>query len=98
MTEIRFDGDARWDGDQLVFWATRGTERIRCLIGRRSINDLPGFTHATSQEINTRRQELVRLLKQNASNMIRDGKYDPDLTIKSVRVYWEEKNLELKRA
>jgi hypothetical protein len=91
MPAIEFDADAHWDGDQLIFWANRDGERIRCLIGRRSINDLPGFTTASSQEINARKLELAALIKPNATNMISAGKYSPDLTIKTVQVYWEEK-------
>jgi hypothetical protein len=91
MPVIKFDADAHWDGDQLIFWASRDGERIRCLIGRRSINDLPGFTTASSQEIGARKLELVALIKPNAANMILAGKYSPDLKIKTVQVYWEEK-------
>ena len=90
MAKMSFDDDANWDGECLIFWATRGTERIRCWIGRKSINGLPGFTNSSSQEIGVRKQELSELLKPTASRMIAAGKYGPDLNIKTVEVYWEE--------
>jgi hypothetical protein len=91
MSAITFDDEVHWDGDDLTFWANRGTERIRCQIGRKSINGLPGFTNATSQEIGIRKVELAELIKPNASRMILAGKYNRDLIIKTVQVYWEER-------
>jgi len=89
MSAITFDNEAHWDGEKVTFWANYGTDRIRCQIGRKSINGLPGFTNAASREIDMRMSELIDLIKPNAARMILAGKYKPDLAIKTVQVYWE---------
>ena len=86
MTAISFDDDAYWDGQHLIFWASRGNDRTRCRMGRSSINGLPGFTNASSQEIDMRKSELAELLKPFASRKISAGEYIPDLRIRTVEV------------
>jgi hypothetical protein len=63
MSAIRFDDEAAWNGDFLVFWAWRGSAHIRCQARRRAINELPGFKEASSQTIGVKKREIVELLK-----------------------------------
>jgi len=83
---IEFDDEAHWDGGILFFWASRGKDRIRCVAGRETIAELPGFTHATSQEIGTRKAEIHEVLRPTAVWKIEAGHFsEPDH--KTVTIY-----------
>jgi hypothetical protein len=60
---IVFDDETQWSKGLLSFWARRDKRRIHCMAGLETIAKLPGFTHAKTREIGTRRTEVRDLLK-----------------------------------
>src|SRR5262245_40420538 len=44
---IYFDNDVGFEGAVLIGWANVDSQRLRCLAGRETINELRGFTHAS---------------------------------------------------
>ena len=83
---IEFDNDVGFEGALLIGWASVNSHRIRCLAGRETINELPGFTHATAAEIRIRKREIFEILKPAFRRKIERRQLDPS-TIPSVTVY-----------
>jgi hypothetical protein len=86
---IEFDDDVGFEGTLLIGWANFGAQRIRCLAGRETINELPGFTHASASEIRNRKREIFRMLKPAFIEKIHNRQLDGS-TIPSVTVYWRD--------
>jgi hypothetical protein len=86
---IEFDNDVGFEGALLIGWANVGKQRIRCLAGRETINELPGFTHATAPEIRSRKREIFEELKPKFLKKIESRQLDHS-TIPSVTVYWQD--------
>jgi hypothetical protein len=83
MLAIRFDDEAAWNGDYLLFWAWRGTAHIRCQARRRAINELPGFKEASSQTIGAKKREIVELLKPYVLPQIQKNNFSRALDIRT---------------
>ncbi len=83
---IEFDNDVGFEGALLIGWANVGFQRIRCLAGRETINELPGFTHASAAEIRSRKREIFEMLKPAFIRKIESRQLDRS-TIPSVTVY-----------
>lgn len=83
---IEFDHDVGFEGALLIGWANVGGQRIRCLAGRETINELPSFTHATAPEIRSRKREIFEELKPEFIRKIENRQLDRS-TIPSVTVY-----------
>jgi hypothetical protein len=86
---VEFDNDVGFEGALLIGWASVGNERIRCLAGRETINELPGFTHATAAEIRSRKREIFEKLKPEFIRKIEIRQLDRS-TIPSVTVNWRD--------
>ena len=86
MSEIDFDDEVYWDASLLIFWAEHGKNRIKCVAGRETIAELPGFTHASSKEISVRKEEIRDALRGAAIYKITGGVFsDPER--KTVTIY-----------
>ena len=86
---VEFDSDVGFEGALLIGWANVGKERIRCLAGRETINELPGFTHASAAEIRSRKREIFAELKPEFIRKIEARQLDRS-TIPSVTVHWRD--------
>jgi hypothetical protein len=86
---VEFDNDVGFEGALLIGWANVGRERIRCLAGRETINELPGFTHAPAAEIRSRKREIFEKLKSEFVRKIESRQLDSS-TIPSVTVHWRD--------
>jgi hypothetical protein len=86
---VEFDRDVGFEGALLIGWANVNRQRIRCLAGRETINELPGFTHATAAEIRSRKREIFEQLKPEFLKKIESGDLDRS-TIPSVTVNWRD--------
>ena len=71
-----FDEEVGFEGSLLIGWANEDTKRIRCLAGRETIAELPGFTNATATEIRNRKTEAFDLLKDRFERKIRRREFD----------------------
>jgi hypothetical protein len=82
---IVFDDETQWSKGLLSFWAHRDRQRIHCIAGLETIAELPGFTHAKTREIGTRRTEVRDLLKPHLSRKIERNEFEegsiPTVTI-----------------
>jgi hypothetical protein len=82
---IVFDNETQWSKGLLSFWARRDRRRIHCMADLETIAELPGFTHAKSREIGTRRTEVRDLLKPHLSRKIERNEFEegsiPTVTI-----------------
>jgi hypothetical protein len=87
--EIVFDDHVGFDGALLIGWANVGAQRIRCLAGRATINELKSFTHATAAEIRNRKGEIFGILKPAFIRKIEREELDRS-TIPSVTVHWRD--------
>jgi hypothetical protein len=83
---IEFDDDVGFEGALLIGWANVGPQRIRCLAGRETINELPGFTHASAAEIRHQKRKIFEELKPEFVKKIKSRQLDRS-TIPSVTVY-----------
>jgi hypothetical protein len=83
---VTFDDQITWDGGVLHLRAIRGSERIRCRVGRETIAELPGFTQASSLEIDERKAQAAELLKPSIVHKIEIGGFDHGL-IRTVTVF-----------
>jgi hypothetical protein len=83
---VRFDNDVGFEGALLIGWANAGSQRIRCLAGRETINELRGFTHASAAEIRDRKREIFDKLKPEFIKKIEKRQFDHS-TIPSVTIY-----------
>jgi hypothetical protein len=86
---VDFDDQVGFEGALLIGWANVGSKRIRCLAGRETINELPGFTHASAAEIRERKREIFEILKPDFIRKIDRKQFDRS-TIPSVTVYWRD--------
>jgi hypothetical protein len=86
MVTVKFDEEAAWNGDFLVFWARRGAH-IRCQARRKAINELPGFKEASSQTIGVMKQEIVELLKQYVLPEIQKNNFSRAVDIQPHALY-----------
>ena len=86
---IYFDNNVGFEGAVLIGWANVDSQRIRCLAGRETINELRGFTHATAAEIRDRKREIFDALKPAFIRKIGDRQLDRS-TIPSVTVYSQD--------
>jgi hypothetical protein len=77
---ITFDEQAVWDASILMVWANRGADRILCQAGRATINELTGYTNATSPEIGRDKDVIADRLKPSFEFKIRIGAFDPGTT------------------
>jgi hypothetical protein len=82
---VEFDDDVGFEGALLIGWANVGSRRIRCLAGRETINELPGYTHASATEIRNRKREIFEALKPEFIRKIEEQQFDRS-TITSVTV------------
>ncbi len=83
---IEFDREVGFEGSLLIGWATVDRRRVRCLASRETINELPGFTHATATEIRTRKGEIFQLLIPKFRRKIEQRQFDHS-TIPSVTLF-----------
>jgi hypothetical protein len=81
---ITFDDHIGWNGEFIVFWATKDDERIRCAAPRKLVNELPGFKDANKQTIGERRKQVRNLLAPHALEKIRLNDFAPSPRIKTV--------------
>jgi hypothetical protein len=86
---IEFDDDVGFEGALLIGWANVGAQRIRCLAGRETINELPGFTRASAAEIRSRKREIFEELKPGFVRKIESRQLDRS-PIASVTVNWRD--------
>jgi hypothetical protein len=86
---IEFDNDVGFEGALLIGWANVGRQRIRCVAGRETINELQHFKHATASEIRLRKREIFEELKPAFLKKIEDRRLDRS-TIPTVRVSWQD--------
>jgi hypothetical protein len=87
MVTVKFDEEAAWNGDFLVFWARRGSAHIRCQARRKAINELPGFKEASSQTIGVMKQEIVELLKPYVLPEIQKNNFSRAVDIQAHGLY-----------
>jgi hypothetical protein len=71
-TEIQFDSEIQWDGNNLSVWAVSNGARILCKIPRATIHEVRLFGDALAREIARDRLEIFDRLR-------------PALTAKIVR-------------
>lgn len=88
---VEFDSDVGFDGSLLIGWANVGSRRIRCLAGRAAINEIPGFTQASAEEIRNRKREIFQKLKPVFIRKIESQQLDQS-TIPSVTIDWRDVN------
>jgi hypothetical protein len=86
---IHFDNDVGFEGAILIGWANVGPQRIRCVVGRETINELDHFKHATASEIRLRKREIFEELKPAFVRKIENRELDRS-TIPTVTVYWRD--------
>ena len=82
---VEFDDEVGFEGALLIGWANINGQRIRCLAGRETINELPGFIHASAAEIRGRKREIFERLKPEFVRKIESRNLDRS-TIPSVTV------------
>lgn len=83
---IQFDKDVGFEGAILIGWASADRQRIRCIAGRETINELEHFKHATASEIRLRKREIFEELKPAFTRKIESQDLDRS-TIPTVTVY-----------
>jgi|tagenome__1003787_1003787.scaffolds.fasta_scaffold17233866_2 hypothetical protein len=83
---VEFDDEVGFEGQLLIGWANLGSKRIRCLAGRETINELPGFIHASASDIRNKKHEIFDKLKPLFVKKIEEREFDRS-TIPSVTVY-----------
>jgi len=87
MSAIKFEAEAIWNGDILLFWARRGSAHIRCQARRRAITELPGFKEASSETIGEKKREIVELLKPYALPEIQKNNFRPCVDIQTASTW-----------
>jgi hypothetical protein len=73
---IQFEELVIWDASNMMFGADCDGERIVCRAGREAINELPGYTNATSGDIAREKKAIADLLKPSFELKIRNAALD----------------------
>jgi hypothetical protein len=79
-----FDKEVAWNGEFIVFWANKGKERIRCAVPRKTINEIMGFTNATSETIGDKRVQIKDMLAPRALEKILRNDFAASPSIKTA--------------
>lgn len=84
---IEFDEDVFWDGDNLLFWATKGRDRIRCEVSRKAVDELVAQNPQFSQNITDRNKQIAAHVRLYLAKKIEAGQVVVDGPITKVIFY-----------